>query len=108
MRKAEADKNKAQINSEKIKADISKQDASLKSKAQINSEKIKSDVLKQVLKLQSDQKLEGAELGVRIGEALLEASIKDGDADSRDFIEGVKIAIEIQKELHLERTASKL
>jgi len=79
-----------------------------RAKASINQQKIKSDVLKQVMKLQSDQKIEGAELGVRIGEALLEASIKDGDADSQDFIEGVKLAIEIQKELHNQKTSSKL
>ena len=48
-----------------------------RAKASINQQKIKSDVLKQVMKLQSDQKIEGAELGVRIGEALLEASIKE-------------------------------
>jgi len=79
-----------------------------RAKASINQQKIKSDVLKQVMKLQSDQKIEGAELGVRIGEALLEASIKDGDADSQDFIEGVKLAIEIQKELHNQKTNTKL
>ena len=79
-----------------------------KAKASINQQKIKSDVLKQVMKLQSDQKIEGAELGVRIGEALLEASIKDGDADSQDFVEGVKLAIEIQKELHNQKIGSKL
>ena len=79
-----------------------------RAKASINQQKIKSDVLKQVMKLQSDQKIEGAELGVRIGEALLEASIKDGDADSQDFIEGVKLAIEIQKELHNQKIGSKL
>tara|TARA_Y100000004_G_C8956878_1_gene431321 strand:- start:2909 stop:5383 length:2475 start_codon:yes stop_codon:yes gene_type:complete len=79
-----------------------------RAKASINQQKIKSDVLKQVMKLQSDQKIEGAELGVRIGEALLEASIKDGDADSKDFIEGVKLAIEIQKELHNQKIGSKL
>ncbi len=79
-----------------------------KAKASINQQKIKSDVLKQVMKLQSDQKIEGAELGVRIGEALLEASIKDGDADSQDFVEGVKLAIEIQKELHNKKIGSKL
>ena len=79
-----------------------------RAKASINQQKIKSDVLKQVMKLQSDQKIEGAELGVRIGEALLEASIKDGDADSQDFVEGVKLAIEIQKELHNQKIGSKL
>ena len=79
-----------------------------RAKASINQQKIKSDVLKQVMKLQSDQKIEGAELGVRIGEALLEASIKDGDADSQDFIEGVRLAIEIQKELHNQKRNTKL
>jgi len=86
MRKAEADKAKAQMNQDKIKADI----------------------LKQMVQIQSNEKIEGAELGVRVGEALLEAAIKDGDADSRDFVEGVKLAIEIQKELHNQKTDSKL
>jgi len=89
-------------------ADIMRKAQADKAKALGNQEKLKADVLKQVMKLQSDQKLEGAELGVRIGEALLDASVKDGDADSQDFIEGVKLAIEIQKELHNQRVGSKL
>ena len=47
--------------------------------------------------LKSKEKLTGTELGVRIGEALLDASIKDGDADEKGFAEGIKLAIEIQK-----------
>tara|TARA_R100000742_G_C4279258_1_gene103373 strand:+ start:274 stop:2748 length:2475 start_codon:yes stop_codon:yes gene_type:complete len=89
-------------------ADIMRKAQADKAKALGNQEKLKADVLKQVMKLQSDQKMEGAELGVRIGEALLEASIKDGDADSQDFVEGVKLAIEIQKELHNQKVGSKL
>ena len=79
-----------------------------KAKAKMNQDKIKSDILKQMIQIQSNEKIEGAELGVRVGEALLEAAIKDGDADSKDFVEGVKLAIEIQKELHNQRTDSKL
>ncbi len=50
----------------------------------------------------------GTELGVRIGEALLEASIKDGDADEKGFAEGIKLAIEIQKTIEESESKSKL
>ena len=87
-------------------ADIMRKAKADENKAQLNSEKLKADIMKEMMKLKSKEKLTGTELGVRIGEALLEASMKDGDADEKGFAEGIKLAIEIQKTI--EASESKL
>ena len=78
-------------------ADIVRKAKADENKAILNQEKLKADIIKNMMTLKSKEKLTGTELGVRIGEALLDASIKDGDADEKGFAEGIKLAIEIQK-----------
>ena len=68
-------------------------------KAELNRQKLKADVIKEMAKLQSKEKLTGTELGVRIGEALIEAEMKEVDVDEKGFAEGIKLAIEIQKQM---------
>ena len=68
-------------------------------KAELNRQKLKADVMKEMAKLQSKEKLTGTELGVRIGEALIEAEMKEVDVDEKGFAEGIKLAIEIQKQM---------
>lgn len=89
-------------------ADIMRKAKADENKAQLNSDKLKADVMKEMMKVKSKEKLTGTELGVRIGEALLEASIKDGDADEKGFAEGIKLAIEIQKTIEESESKSKL
>ena len=89
-------------------ADIMRKAKADENKAQLNSDKLKADIMKEMVKVKSKEKLTGTELGVRIGEALLEASIKDGDADEKGFAEGIKLAIEIQKTIEESESKSKL
>ena len=78
-------------------ADIMRKAKADENKAQLNRDRLKADVTREMAKIQSKEKLTGTELGVRIGEALLDASIKDGDSDEKGFADGIKLAIEIQK-----------
>ena len=77
-------------------------------KAMLNREKLKADVIKEMVKLQSKEKISGTELGVRIGEALLEAEMQEVDIDEKGFADGIKLAIEIQKQVELAKKGSKL
>ena len=77
-------------------------------KAELNRQKLKADVMKEMAKLQSKEKLTGTELGVRIGEALIEAEMKEVDVDEKGFAEGIKLAIEIQKQMEILGTETKL
>jgi len=78
MRKAEADRNKA----ENTRA------------------KIKSEVMTEMERIKSEEKIEGAKLGQRIGDALLEAAMEGEGNSSKEFAEGVRLAIEIQREIN--------
>jgi len=77
-------------------------------KAELNRQKLKADVMKEMAKIQSKEKLTGTELGVRIGEALIEAEMKEVDVDEKGFAEGIKLAIEIQKQMEILGTETKL
>ena len=77
-------------------------------KAKLNREKLKADIIKEMAKIESKEKLTGTELGVRIGEALLEAENEEKSTDKKGFAEGVKLAIEIQKQIALAKSNSKL
>jgi len=77
-------------------------------KAELNRQKLKADVMKEMAKIQSKEKLTGTELGVRIGEALIEAEMKEVDVDEKGFAEGIKLAIEIQKQMEILETETKL
>ena len=77
-------------------------------KAKLNREKLKADIIKEMAKIQSKEKLTGTELGVRIGEALLEAEMQEVDVDEKGFADGIKLAIEIQKQIALAKSNSKL
>jgi len=69
-------------------------------KAENNKAKIKADVMKEMERIQSEEKIEGAKLGQRIGDALLEAAMKGEGNSAKEFAEGVRLAIEIQKEIN--------
>jgi len=69
-------------------------------KAENNKAKIKADVMKEMERIQSEEKIEGAKLGQRIGDALLEAAMKGEGNSSKEFAEGVRLAIEIQREIN--------
>ena len=77
-------------------------------KAKLNREKLKADIIKEMAKIESKEKLTGTELGVRIGEALLEAEMQEVDVDEKGFADGIKLAIEIQKQIALAKSNSKL
>ena len=77
-------------------------------KAKLNREKLKADIIKEMAKIESKEKLTGTELGVRIGEALLEAENEEKSTDKKGFADGVKLAIEIQKQIALAKSNSKL
>ncbi len=77
-------------------------------KAKLNREKLKADIIKEMAKIESKEKLTGTELGVRIGEALLEAEMQEVDVDEKGFADGIKLAIEIQKQIAFAKSNSKL
>jgi len=69
-------------------------------KAENNRAKIKSQVMTEMERIKSEEKIEGAKLGQRIGDALLEAAMEGEGNSSKEFAEGVRLAIEIQKEIN--------
>jgi len=69
-------------------------------KAENNKAKIKADVMKEMERIQSEEKIEGAKLGQKIGDALLEAAMKGEGNSAKEFAEGVRLAIEIQREIN--------
>ncbi len=77
-------------------------------KAKLNREKLKADIIKEMAKIESKEKLTGTVLGVRIGEALLEAEMQEVDVDEKGFADGIKLAIEIQKQIAFAKSNSKL
>ena len=69
-------------------------------KAENNKAKLKAEMLTEMKRIQSEEKIEGAKLGQRIGDALLEAAIKGEGDSAKEFAEGVRLAIEIQREIN--------
>jgi hypothetical protein len=71
-----------------------------RSKAENTRAKIKSEVMTEMERIKSEEKIEGAKLGQRIGDALLEAAMEGEGNSSKEFAEGVRLAIEIQREIN--------
>ena len=69
-------------------------------KAENNKAKLKAEMMTEMKRIQSEEKIEGAKLGQRIGDALLEAAMKGEGDSAKEFAEGVRLAIEIQKEIN--------
>ena len=69
-------------------------------KAENNKAKLKAEMMTEMKRIQSEEKIEGAKLGQRIGDALLEAAIKGEGDSAKEFAEGVRLAIEIQREIN--------
>ena len=69
-------------------------------KAENNKAKLKAEMLTEMKRIQSEEKIEGAKLGQRIGDALLEAAMKGEGDSAKEFAEGVRLAIEIQREIN--------
>jgi len=70
-----------------------------KAKAEANRARIKADVMTELKRIESDEKIEGAKIGQKIGDALLEAAMEGESSHSKEFAEGIRLAIEIQREL---------
>ncbi len=68
-------------------------------KAAANRARIKADVMTELKRIESDEKIEGAKIGQKIGDALLEAAMEGESSHSKEFAEGIRLAIEIQREL---------
>ena len=68
-------------------------------KAAANRARIKADVMTELRRIESDEKIEGAKIGQKIGDALLEAAMEGESSHSKEFAEGIRLAIEIQREL---------
>tara|TARA_R100001509_G_scaffold165711_1_gene149161 strand:- start:138 stop:2612 length:2475 start_codon:yes stop_codon:yes gene_type:complete len=69
-------------------------------KAENNKAKLKAEMMTEMKRIQSEEKIEGAKLGQRIGDALLEAAMKGEGDSAKEFAEGVRLAIEIQREIN--------
>ena len=56
-------------------------------KAENNKAKLKAEMMTEMKRIQSEEKIEGAKLGQRIGDALLEAAIKGEGDSAKEFAE---------------------